>query len=73
MTETITAFYDTFGKAHAAADDLISTGIDNEKVYLDDRVSELKVMVMVPDAIKGEIMEILQRHKPLQLNETPVA
>ena len=70
MTETITADYDSFGKAQNAADDLIATGIDSEKVFLDDK--ELLVKVMVPNTIKGEVMEILQRHQPSQVTETPV-
>lgn len=73
MTETITAFYDSYGKAQAAVDDLISTGIDSEKVYLDDRTSEMKVMVMVPNTIRGEITEILRRHLPSDLTETQAA
>lgn len=70
MTETITASYDSYGKAQNAADDLIATGIDSEKVFLDEKA--LLVKVMVPNTIKREVIEILQRHQPSQLNETPV-
>ena len=70
MTEIITATYESFGKAENAADDLLSTGIDSEKVFLDDKT--LQVKVMVPNTIEGEITEILQRHQPTQLNKTHV-
>ncbi|MEN8174249.1 MAG: hypothetical protein ABFS23_00710 [Pseudomonadota bacterium] len=70
MAETITATYDTKDKAKNAVDDLIATGIDREKVFLDE--DALQVKVMVPNAIEGEITEILQRHQPSQLSKNPV-
>lgn len=70
MIETITAVYDTYSKAQNAADDLLSTGIDSEKVYLDDRSPQVKVMT--PKAIQGEIKEILQRHQPTEVSEKPL-
>jgi hypothetical protein len=70
MTEVITATFDAFSKAQNTADDLIATGIDSEKVFLDDRTMQVKVMV--PNVIEGEITEILQRHQPTQVNKTPV-
>ena len=71
MTETITASFESFNAAQNTVDDLLSTGIDSEKVYLDDKTPLVKVMV--PNTIKPEIMEILKRHQPSQLSETPVS
>jgi len=71
MTETITANFESFSTAQNTVDDLLATGIDSEKVYLDDKTPLVKVMV--PNTIKPEIMEILKRHQPSQLNETPVS
>ena len=70
MTETITANYESFVTAQNAVDDLLATGIDSEKVYLDDKAPVVKVMV--PNTIKREIKEILDRHQPSGLTETPV-
>lgn len=70
MTEAITATYDSAGKAKNAVDDLVATGIDREKVFLDD--ATLQVKVMAPDAIEGEILEILQRHEPIAVGKSPV-
>ena len=68
MIETITATFERFDTAQNAADDLISTGIDSEKVFL-DKTTPL-VRAMVPETIKPEIMEILKRHQPSQVSET---
>ena len=70
MTEVMTATYDSFGKAQNTADDLLATGIDSEKVLLDDKTPLVKVMV--PNSIDSEITEILQRHQPDQVSRTPV-
>lgn len=49
-----------------ARDDLLSTGIDNEKVTVDHEQIQLKVVI--PDDIEREVTEILQRHNPKQLH-----
>ena len=71
MTEVITATFDTYGKAQNTTDDLLATGIDSEKVFLDDKT--LQVKVMVPNSIEDEITEILQRHQPTQVEKTAVS
>lgn len=70
MTEVITATYGSISQAENTVDDLISTGIDSEKVYLD--ADTMQVKVMVPDVIKPEVMQILQRHNPDQVTERQV-
>ncbi len=70
MPEVITATYGSMGQAENAVDDLISTGIDSEKVFLDDTTMQVKVMV--PNTIRPEVMQILQRHNPNQVTERQV-
>lgn len=67
MTEVITATYGSLEQARNTVDDLVSIGIDSEKVYLD--ADTMQVKVMLPDVIKPEIMQILQRHNPDQVTE----
>jgi hypothetical protein len=70
MTETINAAFSSVDTAKNAVDDLVSTGIDREKIFLDEE--SLQVKVMAPNAVEREILEILQRHQPKQVSETPV-
>lgn len=62
MTRTITGVYDSSDKIRNAREDLIATGIDQEKLFVDDANQQLKVMV--PASAEPEIMEILKRHQP---------
>lgn len=66
MTKVITGTYDSMYKVENAVDDLLSTGIDREKVFADKE--HMQVKVMAPSAIEPEIKEILQRHNPTQLS-----
>jgi hypothetical protein len=65
MTVTITGTYESAAQARNAGDDLVNTGIDQEKVFVDEDNKQVKVMV--PAAIAAEITEILNRHKPTQV------
>jgi len=47
-------------------DDLISTGIPDEKIKVDKDFC--KVRVMVPERTKPEIIEILNRHEPSEIH-----
>jgi hypothetical protein len=47
-------------------DDLLSTGIPGEKIKVDKE--HFKVRVMVPEATKAEIIEILKRHEPAEMH-----
>lgn len=62
MTKTITGSYDASLKIRNAKDDLIASGIDQEKIFPDEDHGQLKVMV--PSDIEREIVEILNRHQP---------
>jgi len=64
--KTLTASYRSNAAARNAFDELISDGIDREKMFLDTVHAELKVMI--PDTIEREISEILVRHNPKSLH-----
>ena len=70
MAETINANYDSIDKAKNAVDDLVATGIDREKVYLDEQAIQVKVIAA--NVIEREIVEILERHQPLEVSERPL-
>lgn len=70
MAETINANYDSIDKAKNAVDDLVATGIDREKVYLDEQAIQVKVIAA--NIIEREIVEILERHQPLEVSERPL-
>lgn len=62
MTQTVTAAYGSLGKATNAFDELVSEGYPREKLYLDKGTNEIKVIV--PEASRPEVEEILNRHGP---------
>ena len=70
ITETINAVFSSVDKAKNAVDDLLSTGIDREKVFLDE--DNVQVKVIAPNVVEREIVEILQRHQPTKVSETPI-
>ena len=63
---TMTGDFDSVDKMKNALDDLVATGIDREKVFMDK--SQMQLKVMVPEEIEREITEILQRHNPTFLH-----
>ena len=65
MTITITGVYETVDAVRNTFDDLVSTGIDREKVFADEDNKQVKVMI--PDSAVNEIKEILNRHHPTEL------
>lgn len=65
MTVTVTAVYATVDTVRNAFDDLISTGIDREKVFADEDNKQVKVMI--PESAVNEVKEILNRHRPTEL------
>ncbi len=69
MTETINATYGSIAQAKNAVDDLVSTGIPREKVFLDKKA--LQVKVISANVTEGEIVEILKRHQPSEVSERP--
>lgn len=66
MNVTITGIYDSTDKIKNAENDLHSTGIPSEKIYVD--MSAMQIKVIIPETTKAEILEILGRHNPTQLS-----
>ncbi|WP_299314906.1 hypothetical protein [uncultured Halomonas sp.] len=69
MTQTVTASYGSADKAVNAYDELVSEGYPREKLYFDRDSNEVKVIV--PDASRPEIEEILARHEPDEIRARP--
>jgi hypothetical protein len=68
MSKTVTGVFDSIDKARNAKDDLVSTGIPREKVYLDNETNQVKVIT--PAETEAEILEVLNRHEPTQVTST---
>ena len=66
MTAAVVATYKDLKTVRNVEDDLLSTGIPNEKIKVDR--DHRKVRVMVPEATRAEIMEILNRHEPAEIH-----
>ncbi len=66
MTAAVVATYKDFKTVRNVEDDLLSTGIPNEKIKVDKE--HHKIRVMVPDTTRSEIMEILNRHEPAEIH-----
>lgn len=66
MTVTVTGVYKSVDAVRNVLDDLVSTGIDREKVYADEDNKQVKVMI--PNSAVNEIKEILNRHLPTELH-----
>ncbi len=65
MTEIITAVYDSSTTVTNVVDDLASTGIPREKIRTHE--SKPQVQVLLGDVVEAEIKEILQRHRPVEM------
>jgi len=61
--KTITANFEKSESVGNVLDDLINHGIEREKIFADEKNHQLKVMI--PEAIEGEVDEIINRHKPV--------
>jgi len=66
MSVTITATYDSIDNVRNAEDELRASGIPSENLYFDEAGMQIKVMI--PATTRPQILEILERHKPTQLN-----
>lgn len=66
MTKTVTGDFATEDAMKNAMDDLVSTGIPREKVFMDTENMQLKVII--PAATEPEVIEILKRHEPTRLH-----
>jgi len=69
MTKTITAVFDDPGQMTNAFDDLISLGIPRETIFADKQPPVIKVAA--PGNAVPEISEVLRRHHPTDVSETP--
>lgn len=62
MVKTLTGIFASSAKIRNVREDLIASGLDREKFYVDEENHQVKVMV--PSSAEPEIMEILKRHDP---------
>jgi hypothetical protein len=69
MTRVITGDFDSIYKMRNAMDDLIASGIDREKVYMDKPRMQLKVLV--PISISQQVNDVVARHEPVSLTCAP--
>jgi hypothetical protein len=65
MTKIVTATYASEDTLLNVRDDLVSTGIPQEKIRVNKE--KLHVQVMSPDVTESEIIEIMRRHDPIHL------
>jgi hypothetical protein len=66
MTQIITARYTSQDTVRNVYDDLISTGIPDEKIRTEK--NSPVVHVMSPETTAPEVIEILNRHEPAELS-----
>ncbi|PKO33636.1 MAG: hypothetical protein CVU34_11820 [Betaproteobacteria bacterium HGW-Betaproteobacteria-7] len=66
MFKTITATYDSETTLTNVVDDLINDGLPREKVFRDDKLLQIKVMI--PEASESGINEILKQHGPIKIS-----
>lgn len=65
MPKIITGVYDDMGKIRNAVDELVSDGVEREKIYVDE--DNKKLLVTVAPETERTVTEILQRHEPTEL------
>jgi hypothetical protein len=66
MTEAVVATFKDVKSILNVEEDLLATGIPNEKIKVDKE--HRKIRVLVPDETKAEILEILNRHMPAEVH-----
>jgi hypothetical protein len=66
MTDALVATFKNVRTITNVEDDLLSTGIPSEKIKVDRE--HRKIRVMVPDATRAEVLEILNRHEPAEVH-----
>jgi hypothetical protein len=66
MTQAVVATYKNVRAITNVEDDLLATGIPNEKIKIDRE--HRKIRVMVPEVTRSEILEILNRHDPAEIH-----
>ena len=66
MYKTITATYTDKWALENVADELANKDIPRENFFIDEKSSQVKVMM--PDSAASEIMDILNRHGPTEVH-----
>ena len=66
MTLAVVATYKDVRAITNVEDDLLATGIPNEKIKIDKE--HRKIRVMIPEVTRSEILEILNRHDPAEIH-----
>lgn len=66
MYKTITATYTDKIALINVADELVNKNIPRENFFIDEKVSQIKVMM--PEITEPEIMDILNRHGPTEVH-----
>jgi hypothetical protein len=66
MTEAVVATFKDVKSIMNVEEDLLATGIPNEKIKIDK--DHRKIRVFTPDATKAEVLEILKRHMPAEVH-----
>lgn len=66
MTQALVATYKNVRAITNVEEDLLATGIPNEKIKID--MEHRKIRVFVPDDTRSEVMEILNRHMPSEVH-----
>lgn len=61
MNKTLNGHYETPEQARNTHEDLVATGIPQDKVYVDEENQTIKVMI--PSESEREIQEIFDRHE----------
>jgi hypothetical protein len=67
MTKIVTATYASAATLKNVHNDLVATGIPEDKIRVIK--DKLEVQVMSPDATESEMMEILRRHEPTKITD----
>lgn len=65
---TVTAEYDSMDAIRNTKEDLVGTGIEQERIFIDE--DKLLVKVAISSTMEPEITEILNRHNPATVYET---
>lgn len=66
MSITLTGIFSSKDTVTNAVEDLLASGIDREKVFV-DKQHDTQVKVTIPNSIDREITEILRRHHPKEI------
>ncbi|WP_457667363.1 hypothetical protein [Thiolapillus sp.] len=63
MSKTITKTFKSHDALSNVREDLIATGIEQEQIYVDKDKNQVKVII--PADAEPEILEIMNRHQPI--------